>query len=764
MLQIVNRRFEFFMNNTLYEEQQLPVSGAVTFSTAEFIEENQAALLRCNFELASAEKLPLYVSGIAGYRLYLDDEYLHCGPEWNTAGILSLDDITLQLSSGKHTLTVMLWNHGLKSAAYREMSKHAFFVLQSPIDSPAAAALSSALGNYEYTLLEGWQLCKFHMSCMAGPRLAVDFRQNQLQWHPAIRLEKEFFEQHGYRFIKRTLPLDFAGDHRNFTLRSCDQNVGHLAKFYEVLDEEAAHYASLLIAGKTLTIPANKQIRILFDLNNYICGRAIFDAERGCGASMEVMLTESLFENSDNWKTCYGKPIKGNRSVIDGKYAVGNGDKFIFDGQKQHCPVLDWDAGRYMVCYIETAAEPLTIKNFRLEQTHSGIKLANPIKFADKKFDSVAEICLNSLQNCMHTTYMDCPHYEQLMYIGDGRLEALINYVTSPDCTLQKKALPTFARSINKAGFTQSRYPTREASFIPGFSLFFINMVHDYAMWCSDKEFVQNLMPACRTVLHGLKKYQQDDGIFNTPDGWNFYDWVPSWERGVPPTGGKPGALFNLHCLKVLQDTAHLEEYLKSPATAAQLRKQAEKLQKMIVQKFFVKEKALFSCDCDHLHYSQHVQAMALLCGLGNRELYEKMFDPALELAQCSIYFSHYLFEAAKLFQDTVHPLEMMEFWFELPDKGFFTTPERSEPSRSDCHAWGGHLLYYFVTALGGVTPAEPGGRVFRFAPGKLAKPLDFSVELKTAEGTISVECCSNNYKVKTTGNITVINQQEKEK
>ena len=757
MLQIVNRRFEFFMNNTLYEER-LPVSGAVTFSAVEFIEENKAALLRCDFELAAAEKLPIYVSGIAGYRLYLDNEFLHCGPEWDIAGTLSLDDITLELSSGKHTLTVMLWNHGLKSAAYREMSKHVFFVLQSQIDSPAARALNTAEGNYEYTLLDGWQLCKFHMSCMAGPRLEVDFQQNQIQWRPAVRLSKDFFAQHAYKFIKRELPLDYTGDYHNFTLRSCDQNVGHLAKFYEVLDEEAADYASLLIAGKTLTIPANKQIRMLFDLNNYICARAIFDADRGCGASMEIMLTESLFENSDNWKNCYGKPFKGNRNDIDGKYAVGNGDKFTFDGNAQHCPVLDWDAGRYMVCYIETADEPLVIKNFRLEQTHSGIRLNNPLEFADAKFNRLTGLCLNSLQNCMHTTYMDCPHYEQLMYIGDGRIEALINYVCTPVNLLQRKALKTFASSLGCDGFTQSRYPSREASFIPGFSLFFINMVHDYAMWSSDKDSVRELMEYCRTILQAVEKHRGDDGLCNTPDGWNFYDWVPEWERGVPPAGNKPGALFNLHFLKVLQDMALLEDYQGNASAAGQLRNSAEKLQKKITETFFVPEKGLFSCDCDHLHYSQHVQAMALLCNLGDRELYEKMFDPALEMAKCTIYFSHYLFEAAKIFQDTVHPLEMMEFWFKLLGKGFFTTPERPEPSRSDCHAWGGHLLYYLVTGLGGLTPAEPGGKCFRFAPGKLAKAMDFSLKLELSEGTVSVKCANNGYTVETTGNVTIKN------
>ena len=743
------------MNNILCAGK-LAVSGAVTFDACEFIEEDQAAYLRCCFELAAPEKLPVNISGIAGYRLYLDNEFLHCGPEWNCFGLITLDNITLNLSAGKHTLTVMLWHHGLKESAYREMSRHAFFVLQSDHDSPAAHALDTATGDYQSCLLNGWQLCKHHMSCMAGPRLNVDFHQNNEYWFPAVKLDCQTLTNWGYTFTRRELPLDFVENYRNFTLRSSDIGAAHLDKFYEKNDAEAARMAAQLIAGAQVTIPPHKQIRMLFDLNNYICARAVFDADNGSNASVEILLTESLFENSDDWVTCYKNPLKGNRSAIDGKYAVGNGDKFTFDGNFHHCPVLDWDAGRYMICYINTAETALTIENFHLEQTHSGIILSNPIKFADDNLNKVADLCVTSLRNCMHTTYMDCPHYEQLMYIGDGRIEALLNYVCAPGSMLQRKALKTFASSIGEAGFTQSRYPSRETSFIPGFSLFFINMLHDYAMWSNDKSCVAELIHSCRKVLQAFARHHTGDGLCRTPDGWNFYDWVPGWERGVPPAENGECALLNLHYLKALQDAAELEDYIGDPAAAAALRKTANQLQVAIQKAFFVPEKGLYSNDSRHLHYSQHVQAMALLCSLGNRELYEKMFDPALDLAQCTIYFSHYLFEAAKIFQDTVHPLEMMKFWLQLPENGFLTTPERPEPSRSDCHAWGGHLLYYFVTGLGGLTPAEPGGKCFNFAPGKLDHPMDFVLELPLADGSITVKCKNNQYTIETTGNITL--------
>ncbi|MGK4456111.1 hypothetical protein, partial [Klebsiella pneumoniae] len=51
------------------------------------------------------------------------------------------------------------------------------------------------------------------------------------------------------------------------------------------------------------------------------------------------------------------------------------------------------------------------------------------------------------LQMCAHETYFDCPFYEQLMYIGDTRLETLATYVSTDDDRLPRKALRMFAAS-----------------------------------------------------------------------------------------------------------------------------------------------------------------------------------------------------------------------------------------------------------------------------------------------------------------------------
>src|SRR6201995_5293651 len=68
---------------------------------------------------------------------------------------------------------------------------------------------------------------------------------------------------------------------------------------------------------------------------------------------------------------------------------------------------------------------------------------------------------------CSHETYMDCPYYEQLMYVGDTRLQVLTTFATSRDDRLPRKALEVFdfsrAAGPNGPTFPPPSPPSREA-------------------------------------------------------------------------------------------------------------------------------------------------------------------------------------------------------------------------------------------------------------------------------------------------------------
>ena len=87
---------------------------------------------------------------------------------------------------------------------------------------------------------------------------------------------------------------------------------------------------------------------------------------------------------------------------------------------------------------------------------------------------------------CAVDTYMDCPYYEQLQYIGDTRIQALISYYNSGDDRLARHAIDMMSFSRLPEGITQSRYPTNNIQIIPPFSLLWIGMVSDYYKYTLD--------------------------------------------------------------------------------------------------------------------------------------------------------------------------------------------------------------------------------------------------------------------------------------
>jgi hypothetical protein len=209
-------------------------------------------------------------------------------------------------------------------------------------------------------------------------------------------------------------------------------------------------------------------------------------------------------------------------------------------------------------------------------------------------------------------------------------------------------------------------------------------------------------------------------------------------------------ALLDLQLLLAYRWAAELEAALGTPAQAELFRQSAATLRTAIRQAYWKPDRGLFSDVADGTKFSQHAQALAIVAGIVDtdeiRPLAERMLTET-GIAPASIYFRYYVHRAAIEAGLGDRYLDLLGPWREMLDLGLTTWAERSEPSRSDAHAWGSSPNVEFLRTVLGVDSAGPGFSTVRVAPhmgpltevtGRVPHPRGFvEVSLKRTGDTL---------------------------
>jgi len=262
-------------------------------------------------------------------------------------------------------------------------------------------------------------------------------------------------------------------------------------------------------------------------------------------------------------------------------------------------------------------------------------------------------------------------------------------------------------------GATLSRAPSRLPQYIPGFSLWWIGMLHDYWMYQDDPEFVKAKLPGTRAVLSFFAAHQSGSGSLARMPWWNYMDWVEQWKGGVPPRAIEGGsAPYDLHLLLAYRWAADLEDALGLKALAAEYRTRAEQIAATVRARYWDAGRNLFADTEEKSEFSQQANSLAVLGGVISgeraRDVMGRIAGDA-SLVQCSIYFRHYLHSAMNEAGLGDRYLEMLGPWREQLARGLTTWAETADPTRSDCHAWGASPNFELFRTVLGIDSAAPG-------------------------------------------------------
>lgn len=695
------------------------------------LREDDVAVLRFArvFTVDTTTSFRMHVSADQRYELSLNGESVSAGPHRSDLAHWSFASFDVILPPGEHVLEALVWWIGDWMPRAQVTSRGGFICAAEGCESQ----VNTGKAEWMVQRLSGWSFAKPDVGALhvIGPAQTID----GFQWFGpqetarpanvvmgAMASSPVGVARDGWQLHPSPLPEMLRRACRPGRVRSVTSQCprSHPFPVDNLAPDITRAWQAMVTRGQAMEVAANQEVHVLWDLEDYYCGYASCAFSGGEGAEVRFEWAESLFEvDSDGTRS----QAKGQRDEITGKLWLGFGDTFLADGGENRAFRGHWwRSGRYVLVSVRTARAPLRIEKIELVETRYPFEDESTWQSDDEELDAFLPIARRGLWMCAHETFVDCPYYEQLMYVGDTRLDMLMAYTQSSDDRLTRRGIELFDWSRSRTGFVAERYPSTPYMLSLTFAMLWVAMLRDYAYWRDDPAWVASRIPGVRSLLEQFFALPHDGGLLTSLPGWSFVDWVDEWDTGIPPAGRDGvSSVINLLYVQCLQHAADLEDGFGETVLGQRYRTRAEQVGRDIVDRFWHKPSGRLSDDTAQRHFSEHAQALALLTGILNdsqiRRVRSALRQASERMSQATIYFSFYVLEAlyqqgeAHLFHDR------LTYWKSLRQQGFKTPMELPEPTRSDCHAWGSHPLFHCHASIAGIRPAAPGFRSVHIAP-----------------------------------------------
>jgi len=681
-------------------------------------------LFRNKFELNDIpEEFTIYVSADNRYRLYVNGKEIAMGPAKGSLQYWRYEtiDIAEYLAEGENIIAAEVFNLGEYRPA-AQFSNITAFIFQSEVNGDI---LNTGTGNWKVSRNEAFSAIPVTADMVkgkyyvAGPCDTIDASQypwgwQSLQFNDADWLKVKNVQlgcgrgyMHGspWWLVPRNIPMMEEKPER-FMKVSRSRGIRDLNDFIK--------------GNNALEIPPNSKIEILLDQGWLTVGFPEMIVDGGKGSSIKVTYAEALYAVDGT---------KGDRNDIEDKEIAGYYDVFLPDGGDARLFKPLWlRTYRYVQLDIQTGDESLRINDYYGIFTGYPFEQKAQFKSDNTSLGKIWDVSWRTARLCAGETYMDCPYWEQLQYLGDTRIQSLISLYVSGDDRLMRNALLQADHSRMPNGLTMARGPSAVPQVTPPFSLYWIDMVHDYYMHREDDEFIRQFLPGIRAVLGWFERRLDDNGMLGPLDWLNFSDWTTGFNCGSP-VGVDDGnsALISLNYVYALDRASELFIHFGLDTEGDKYKQQAISIRKAVFRECFDPSRGLMADDPNKKFFSQHTNIFSILTEAIPQKDYKGIMEKILKdqsLIQTTIYFKFYLFQALKKSGMADLYLDQLGPWREMLAKGLTTWEEGDYDERSDCHAWGSSPMYDFLATVCGIRPASPGFRSVNIepAPGSLSK------------------------------------------
>ena len=313
----------------------------------------------------------------------------------------------------------------------------------------------------------------------------------------------------------------------------------------------------------------------------------------------------------------------------------------------------------------------------------------------EKKMD---EISIRTLRSCMQDVFEDGPKRDRRLWLGDLRLQALVNYETYQNYDLVKRCLYLFAGLLDDDGRVPGSVFTkpvnRPGSIMFDYPLLFVPTLYEYMEASGDRKTAEELYEIALLQIEIAKSKEDEAGLISEEKvkQWCFIDWTYGLDKV------SCGQAVYIYALKymVLLSKALGKDY-------SAFEEEAAKASKAAIDKYFDKKLGLFVGKGGQLSYAMNVWFCLanVMDEATNRAILHNVEKQENVIKPVTPYMYHYYVQALIDCGEKEKAYELiMNYWGGMVKTGantFFEvynpenpmeSPYRNVALLSQCHAW----------------------------------------------------------------------------
>jgi alpha-L-rhamnosidase len=415
----------------------------------------------------------------------------------------------------------------------------------------------------------------------------------------------------------------------------------------------------------------------------------------------------------------YSECLDGRGRVDPTRQDIRQADRIIVTPGSYKWEIFGRRAFRYLQITVRGADKPINLNKVYIKALRYPFGRQGNFYCNDDSLNRIFEVSKYTLDVCMKENYEDCPLREHAQYIGDMRVEALMNYYAFGDMKLIAKGLRQFAREQNEDGWFKTLCPGSTNHNIVDYLPLWVICLWDYYLFSGDKKLIEELYVNVGKLMNWLESQAHDNGLIERKnDWWIFIDWADIKRNGI---------VTGLQCFyyKSLIDAAKIAEALGHKEDKKYYLQQAEKL-RLSINEFLWDEKEGVYIDClviggentkDFSIQTNHIAVITNVANESQRNSIKNFIKTGNYTKVKTGYFKLYELESLHKLKLKEEFISCFKYWGNMLKRGaatwweiFDDTTDMDDiPNASLCHAWSAAPLYHLHSKHLGVTPLEPG-------------------------------------------------------